>query len=146
MANVNIRTSECAWHQTELKLLGRTVKGLRGFSYKKTAEKEHLYGAGNDPLDIQDGNKAYEGSITVLGYELDQLNETARLVGFADITEVPHEAIVATLKYQKTKLDKKVFIAISGIAFSEWGSEMKQGDKNREVQLPFKCMNISPIS
>lgn len=146
MANVNIRTSECAWHQTELKLLGRTVKGLRGFMYKKSAEKEHLYASGKDPVDIQDGNVACDGSFTVLGYELDQLNETARLAGFADITEVPHEAIVATLKYQKTKLDKKVFISISGIAFSEWGSEMKQGDKHREITLPYICMDISPIS
>jgi len=146
MANVNIRTSECAWHQTELKLLGRTVKGLRGFMYKKAAEKDYLYAAGKDPVDIQDGNVACDGSFTVLGYELDQLNETARLAGFADITEVPHEAVVATLKYQKTKLDKKVFVAITGIAFTEWGSEMKQGDKNREITLPYKCMDISPIS
>ena len=45
MANMNIKSSECAWHQTEVKVLGRTLTGIRGWEIKKTVEKEHLYGA-----------------------------------------------------------------------------------------------------
>ena len=44
--NVNITSDECAWSRFEVKILGRTIKGLRGFGFKKEVEKEHLYGAG----------------------------------------------------------------------------------------------------
>jgi len=99
MANVNITSKECAWSKFEVKLLGRTIKGLRGFSFKKTVEKEHLYAAGSQPIDIMDGNVKYEGSIKILGFELDALNKAAQVAQYSDITEVPHEAIVITCSY-----------------------------------------------
>ncbi|MDR2472146.1 MAG: hypothetical protein LBD53_01100 [Tannerella sp.] len=141
--NVNIRTNECAWAQFEVKILGRKIKGLRGFEFKKAIEKEHLYGAGNEPIDIQEGNKSYTGNISVLGFEVDAMNRAARAAGFEDITEVPHEAIVITAKFQKLKTDPKTFITVTGVSFSEVPHAMKQNDKNREIQLPFLAMNMS---
>ena len=38
MANVNITSAECAWANFEVKILGRTIKGLRGFGFKKEVE------------------------------------------------------------------------------------------------------------
>ena len=45
--NVNVTSSECAWAQFEVKLLGRVIKGLRGFSLKKEKDIEEIFGAGN---------------------------------------------------------------------------------------------------
>lgn len=146
MSNPHIRSSECAWQDAEVKLLGRVVKGLRGWEYKKVKENEFLRGAGNKPIDIQEGNESCTGSIKVLGFELDALNKTAQKFGFDDITDVPHEAIVVTIKMQKTKLDPKTFVTISGIKFSEQGGAMEQGAKMREVTLPFMAMDITPIT
>lgn len=142
MPNTNIRTSEYAWANLEVKLLGRTIKGLREISYKKTVEKEHLYGAGADPLDIQVGNKKYEGSIKLLGFEVDALNKAAQLAGFDDITEVPHDNIAITAKFKKSVVDPITFVTISGIAFTEDGLDMAQNAKHRETSLPFIAMNI----
>ncbi len=141
MANMNIRSSECAWTQTEVKVLGRTLQGTRGWEIKKAVEKEPLYGAGQHPLDITEGNVKVEGSIKVLGFEADALNRAAQEAGYDDITAVPHEAIVANIKMKRSLADKTTNIAIRGIAFTECGDSMDQGVKYREVTLPFIAMD-----
>lgn len=141
--NVNITSKECAWSHFEVKLLGRTIKGLRGFSFKKTIEKEHLYGAGNQPLDIMEGNIKYEGNLKLLGFETDALDKAAQDAGYEDITEVPHEAIVITCSYKKRLTDKIRTYVATGVGFTETGLELEQNAKHREVTLPFLAMNIS---
>ncbi|WP_234111679.1 hypothetical protein [Chryseobacterium sp. R2A-55] len=140
--NVNITSSECAWAQFEVKILGRVIKGLRGFGVKKTVEKEHLYGAGDEPIDIMGGNKKYDGSIKILGFEVDAMNKAAQLAQFADITEVPHEAIVITIGYKKRLTDPIKTYTATGVAFTESGVEMEQNAKHREITLPFLAMNV----
>ncbi len=142
MANINIRSSECAWKHAELILLGRRINGLRGFELKKSVEKEHLYGTGQTPLDIQEGNTKCEGNIKVLGFELDALNKAAMAAGYADITEVPHEAIMMTVKLQKTPTEPKTTFNVRGIAFTEATNAMEQNAKMREITLPFLAMDI----
>jgi hypothetical protein len=145
MPNPNIRSSECAWHQSELKLLGRVIKGLRGWEYKKTTEKEALYGAGQHAIDISEGNVKCEGNFKLLGFEVDALNKAARTAGYDDIAAVPHEAIVATIKFQKTKLEPVTMVTVIGIGFTEVGGAMEQGAKMREVTLPWISMDIVSI-
>ncbi|MCT3661047.1 hypothetical protein [Elizabethkingia anophelis] len=144
--NVNITSKECAWSSFELKILGRTIKGLRGFAFKKTVDKEHLYGAGDDPLDITGGNKKYDGSIKLLGFETDIMDRAAQLAGFSDITEVPHELIVITCAWKKRPTDRISAYTAVGVSFTETGVEMEQNAKNREVTLPFLAMNIDKTS
>ncbi len=142
MPNTNITSSECAWANFEIKMLGRTIKGLRGFGFKKEVEKEHLYGSGDESLDIQTGNKKSTGNIKVLGFELDLMNKTARDAGYDDITDVPHEAIVITCSYRKRAVDPiKTYIA-SGVGFTEAGTDLEQNAKFREVTLPYLAMNV----
>lgn len=143
MANVNITSNECAWAKFEVKLLGRTIKGLRGFAFKKSVEKEHLHAAGDEPLDIMSGNKKYDGNLKLLGFEVDAMDKAAQDAGYEDITEIPHEAVVITCSYKKRPTDKvKTYIA-TGVAFTETGIEMEQNAKHREVTLPFLAMSIS---
>ncbi len=141
--NVNITSKECAWSHFEVKVLGRTIKGLRGFAFKKSKEKEHLYGAGSEPLDIMEGNAKYDGNLKVLGFEADAMDKAAQDAGYEDITEVPHEAIVVTCSYKKRLTDKvKTYIA-TGVAFTETGLEMEQNAKHREVTIPFLAMSVT---
>ncbi|MDR6919378.1 MULTISPECIES: hypothetical protein [Chryseobacterium] len=141
MANINITSSECAWAHFEVKVLSKVIKGLRGFSTKKTVESEHIYGSGNEPIDISKGNAKYDGNIKLLGFEADALNKAARDAGYDDITEVPHELIVITISYKKKASDKGTTIVTSGVQFTEDGFEMEQGAKNREVTLPYIAMS-----
>lgn len=142
MANVNITSEECAWSRFEIKILGRVIKGLRGFGFKKEVEKEHLYGAGNDAIDIQTGNKKNSGSIKVLGFEADAMNKAARDAGYDDITDVPHEAIIITCSFRKRNTDPiKTYVA-TGVAFTESGVDLEQNAKNREITLPYMAMDV----
>ena len=142
MANVNITSDECAWSRFEMKILNRTIKGLRGFGFKKEVEKEHLYGAGNDAIDIQVGNKKNSGSIIVLGFEADAINKAARDAGYDDITDVPHEAIIITCSYKKRAVDPiKTYVA-TGVAFTESGVDLEQNAKMREITLPYVAMDV----
>jgi len=142
MANVNITSDECAWSRFEVQILNRTIKGLRGFGFKKEVEKEHLYGAGDDAIDIMSGNKKNSGSIKVLGFEADAMNKAARDAGFEDITDVPHEAIIITCSYRKRSIDPiKTYVA-AGVAFTEAGVDLEQNAKHREINLPYLAMDV----
>jgi hypothetical protein len=136
------KTSECAWAQCSIKLLGRTIVGLRGFEFKKGVEKEHLYGAGDEPIDIQTGNKKPEGSLKLLKYEVDLLNDAAQAAGYDDITEVPHTLILITANFKKSPTDALRTVEAIGVAFSEAGYAQEQNAKMTEVMLPFICMKV----
>lgn len=140
--NLNVTSSECAFAQFEIKFLGRVIKGLRGFSLKKEKEIEEVYGAGQEPLDLNEGNNKYSGSIKVLGFEVDALNATAKAAGYDDLTEVPHEAATLTLSFKKRATDPLTTYTVRGVKMTEWSAEMDQGAKHRETTLPFKAMSI----
>lgn len=143
--NVNITTSECAWSNFEVKVLNRTIKGLRGFSSKKTKDAEHLHAAGDEPIDIMTSNKKYEGNIKLLGFEVDAMNKAAQDAGYDDITEIPHELTVITISYKRRKTDKLKTIVSNGIQFTEDGVDMEQGAKYREITLPYLAMSRQVI-
>ena len=141
MANVNITTKECAWSHFEVKILNRTIKGLRGFESKKTKDAEHLMGAGDQPIDIMTSNIKYEGNIKVLGFEADAMDKAAQDAGFDDITEVPHELIIISISWKRRITDKRKTLISRGIQFTETGLSMEQGAKNRETTIPYLAMS-----
>lgn len=136
-------SKECAWSHFTLKMLGRTVNGLLEFSFKKGVDKEHLYAAGPDPIDIQTGNRKPEGNIKVLKYELDMLNDAAQAAGYEDIAEVPHEAITITGSFKKFATSETRIMEAFGVAISEYSVGMSQNAKSTEVSLPFLCMKVT---
>lgn len=136
-------TDECAWKKVTIKLLGRTFVGIRGFEFEKNFDKEYLYGAGDEPIDINSGNKSYPGSYKLLKYEVDLLNDAAQAAGYEDITEVPHELISGTCTFKKTATSKTRTITSAGISFTSLKAAMEQAAKMTEVPLPFIAMKNS---
>lgn len=130
-------TAECSWSHVSVKLLGRTLTGLRGFSFKKGIEKEHLYAAGPNPIDIQSGNAKPEGSLKMLKMEFDLLNDAAQAAGYDDILEVPHTAVVITCAYKKRPQDPIRIVEAQGVGFTEYELALEQNAKNSEISLPF---------
>jgi len=135
-------TKECAWAHVSVTVLSRTIVGLRGFEFKKSVEKEHLYAAGDSPIDIQTGNKKYEGSLKLLKYEVDMLNDAAAAAGYEDILDVPHSLITITCDYKKQATDTARTISVEGVAFTELSRAMEQNAKMSEITLPLIAMNI----
>jgi hypothetical protein len=142
---MELNTKDCAWSKITLTLLGRKISGLRGFEVKKSVEKEHVYAAGDEPVDIQSGNKKYEGNYKMLKYEVDLLNDAAQAAGFEDITEVPHTLIGGTVEYKKSLTDKVRITTIIGISFTELPEGMEQNSKMHEITLPWLAMRVTRL-
>lgn len=142
MANMRVRSTECAWQHSKVVLLNRTITGLRGWMLNTAVEKEYVYGAGSEPIDINEGNVTYTGSVTMLGYELDALDRAAQAAGYDSISRVPHEQVSMVVKMQKTKSDPVTMYSVTGIAFEGAEDKQSQNDKNREITLSFKAMSI----
>jgi hypothetical protein len=139
---MDLKTDDFAWSHVTMIVLGRRLTGLRGFELSKKVEKEHVFASGSEPVDIGDGNKTYTGSVKILKHELDKLNDAALLVGYADITEVPHTAITITCEFKKTLAAKRRLISVLGVGFTEMTVAMEQNAKMTEVTVPFLCMRI----
>ena len=135
-------TNECAWKQISVTMLGRTFVGIRGFEFKKTTEKELIYGAGDTPIDMQSGNQKFEGHLKLLKYEVDLMNDAAVAAGYGDIVDVPHEAILISVTFKKTPLAPIRQLTMSFVGFTEMGIGMDQGAKMTEVTLPYIAMQM----
>ena len=146
MANMHIRSSEYAWHHSTVKILGRNIVGITAWELKKEVEKEALYGAGQTAIDIQEGPEKCSGSITVFGYELDKMEQAAKLAGYDSLLHVPHEAIILTVAMRKTLADPITTLTARGVSFTETSDAMGQGDKKRECSLPFICLDITKLT
>ena len=118
-------------------MLGVTLSGLRGLTYKKSQEKEGVYGAGNQPQAIQRGNKKYEGQLMLLKSDFDLLDNAAIAAGYEDITDVPYNLISITCVYERIDAGMLSTDFLIGCEFTDAEDGMKQGDKFKEVTLPF---------
>ena len=145
MAETVLTTSECSWSQVSMNVLGRKFVGLKGFELKKSVEKEHVYAGGNEPVDITEGNRKYDGNLKLLKYEVDFLNDAALAAGYADITEVPHTLIAITVQFKKGLGTPIRTLTVPGVAFTEMGFQMEQGAKFTEVTLPFIAMGLKAL-
>ena len=131
-------TKECAWAQTSVKLLGATLSGIRGFEFQKTIEKELVFAAGDEAIDITQGNKSISGTLTLLKHELDKLNDAAQAAGYEDISEVPHTAILITCSFKLNATTPiRIIETTLGAAFTGITVGMQQNAKMTEVPLPF---------
>lgn len=138
-----MHTNEFSWSHTTVKVLGATMIGIDGMGFNKKFDKEVIYGAGNDPIDIQNGNKSYDGTLDLKKYEVDKLNDAALAAGYEDISEVPHEAITIITSFKKGAGDKTRTITATGVAFTALPQSMKQGDKQMQISLPFIAIKIT---
>lgn len=142
MANMHIKSSEYAWHHTEVKIADRIITGITAWELKKTKDQEELYGAGQHPIDIQAGNIHCSGSITLFGFEADRLEQAAQAAGYDSILDVPHELLTITVTARKLAKDPITKWLARGVSFAETTDTLKQNDKKRECPMPFICMDI----
>lgn len=136
-------TQECDWSQVSMKIFNTTIVGLRGFSFKNSVEKEHLFAAGSKPISIQNGNEKPEGSLKLLKFEIDKLNDAAQLAGYASFLHVPYELCTITCAFKRTKASPMYIIDAIGVGFSEQEVAMEQGAKFSESNVPFLAMQIT---
>jgi len=125
------------WNDLTLVLGGRDLTAFRGVKYAEKQEKEPVYGKGNKPLSIQKGNISYDGEITLLQSELETLREVSKTKSVLDLQ------LDAVVCYgNPSSGDVMITDVLQGVQFTESPKEMKQGDKNMEVTLPFIFLRL----
>jgi hypothetical protein len=137
-------TKECAWAQVKMKLLGAEITGLRGFEYKENLEKELVFAAGQIAVDITEGNESASGSITLLKYEFDKINDAAQAAGYSSILKVPFNLIFLTCAFKlNASSPMRIIETPLGLAFTDYTVAMQQSAKMTEVPLPWIAQKLT---
>jgi hypothetical protein len=98
---------------------------------------EEIYGRGQNPLNIQEGNYSYKGEIKIGQSELEAMILAAKQQGLSSIL--------------KMKFDVNIAYSLDGVVIRDvcrngriekFEKGMKQGDTAMEIQLPFKFTGI----
>lgn len=133
---------ECEFADIKVSILGAELSGLRGLQYEQEQEKELVYGQGNKPKSIQRGNVKNSGTLSVLKSDMDAMNEAARLAGYRNILAVPGRLINVTVVYQKDDGDSIKTDNLLCVEFTKISDGQKQGDKFKEVEMPFIFLEL----
>lgn len=118
---------------------GKPIIGMQSVKYSAKQDKKLVYGKGNKPQKIGKGNISYEGELGVLQSELETLKLLAK---DRSILSLQLDAIVSY--GNPTEGDVLVTDQLVGIQFTEEAKELKQGDTNMEIKLPFIFLDLKP--
>ena len=133
----NFDASEYAWKDLEVVVLGRPLIRILNVKYESSQKLEELYGRGQNPLNINEGNYSFKGEITIGQSELIALQQKAKQLGYNSIL--------------KLKFDINIAYSLDGIVtrntcksgrIEKFEEGMKQGDTAMEISLPFKFTGI----
>lgn len=129
-------SKEYEWADVALLMGGRDVTGIRGIKYSEKIEREAVYAKGRYPHSIQSGNVAYEGEITLLQSEYEALVKAGK-------GSVLNLSLNAVVSYgNPANGDAMTTDMVENLRFTEAAKELKQGDKNMEVTLPFIALRV----
>lgn len=129
--------SEYAWKDLEVTVMGRPLVRILNVKYETSQKLEEIYGRGQQPLGLQEGNYQYKGEIVIGQSELIALQQKARELGYKNPL--------------KLKFDVNIVYSLDGIItrnvckngrIEKFEEGMKQGDTAMEVTLPFKFTEI----
>jgi hypothetical protein len=136
------KTGQFAWKNIIAIIGGRPVAGVTDIEYIPNKELEYVYGAGEEPQFIGEGNKSYTGTIELLQNDYEALVEAAKNGGGNDVTDLELSIIVSYIPTGAANLPKTVIDRLIGVKFSSGGKKMSQGDKFLKMSLPFMCLGI----
>lgn len=129
-------SKEYEWADMALLMGGRDVTGIRGMKYSEKIEREAIYAKGRYPHSIQSGNVSYEGEITLLQSEYEALVKA----GKGSVLNLTLNAVVSY--GNPINGDAMTTDMVENLRFTEAAKELKQGDKNMEVTLPFIALRV----
>lgn len=131
-------SKEYAWKDISFSIFGGTIIGIQELTYKKTRTLEKVYGAGNEPLALNEKNKEYSGNIILLRSEFDKLNDAAQAATYDDVLDLP--GFPVTISFSN---DTKVRThTLKNVKFTEFSDGAKQGDGFLTVTLPIEFIGL----
>lgn len=132
------KSSEYAWFNATVTAMGLTFENITEFEYDVEVEKKHTYGRGKKPKGIQSGNEKPTGTLTVKQSLLQSMIATAQLSNKnAKLTDISFDIQIHYLSGTDLTRDR-----IVGAEFTKQPKQLKQGDTEMSIKLPFIAMDI----
>lgn len=136
-----LNTAYFSWKHIELSVNGRIISGLQNIRFDETQQKDYIYGAGVEPQKIRGGNKRYEGTLTVLQGEYEQLAALSSTGSVVDLKNV-------NIQVSFGNLDEGgglVTYSLNSVEFmSGNGLDAQQGSNSLQKEIPFLALGIVP--
>lgn len=124
------------WKNITIAFGGRIVEGVTEVEYTEKTEKSYLYGRGNQPHEIMEGNRTYEGKLTIWQSELEAMTRDS---ADGDLLNIRFDVVVA---YIPSDAGQVVTDIIKDVEFTEVKKGLKQGDKNMMVEMPIMFLRV----
>lgn len=128
-------SNQYGWKDLEVSVNGRPLADILGFEFSEEIESELIYGKGNKPIAIQDGNIKYEGNLIIHKSELDRLIASTGnrgIVGLRNLT-------ITSAMVKDGGISTRTFVKCRITKLPEgW----KQNDKFAEITCPFIFLDI----
>jgi hypothetical protein len=122
--------NEYSWKDVEVAINGRPIIGALGINFKETVESELVYGKGNQPLGVNDGNINYEGELVVHQSEFEKLMQATGNRGTTGLKDLT----ISSAYIKDGRITSRILI---GVRITEIGEAYNQNDKFAEITLPF---------
>ena len=130
-------TREYAWKNIQVSIGNNNVATLQEISYSMQREIGVLYGQGDTPRAIQEGNKSYEGQIAMLQSEY---------LKFKKFTKDFNDTFNITVTYKRkeggVELIQKDILKYCQCAGAEFS--MSQGELGQIMTAPFIFLEVKP--
>lgn len=130
-------STEWAWRDMEVWLNGTKIGKVTKLTSKTNRESEHLHGAGDEPFDINPGNKTYSGEFETYGTVIRKMNQAARAMGHNDLTDA---VWTITAKFKATTTTPVALVTIPNIRFDEYEEGGANNEKSFRRIIPYKSL------
>lgn len=139
------KTGQFAWKELLVMIDGRPMLELTDIEFKTVKNLEELYGAGDNPQFIGEGNKSHKGSVELLQSGYEALVEEAKKRGGDDVTDLEVDIVMTLIPLSSdaaTIAMKTVVNRVVGMKFSDDGYKFTQGSTHTKVAIPWKALRI----
>jgi hypothetical protein len=136
------KTAQFAWKHINIMIMGRLITGVTDIEYTSERNIEEIYGAGDSPQYLGEGNRTYSGTIELLQNEYEALVEYAKSRLGNDLLDIEIDIVVNYLPKELPAMMKMVTDRVVGCKFTSAGKKMTQGDTHQKIQLPFRALYV----
>ncbi len=131
-------SKQYSWKDLSVAYGGRIIEGITENEYEIEQDDDFLYGRGNEPHDIIEGNISYKGKLTLWQSELEAMIRDAPGKKLSNL----RPDIVNT--YASEEGGQITTDICGNVKFGGYKKSFKQGDKNMLVELPYKFTRYKP--
>ncbi len=125
-----------SWKKYRIQVDGIDFAEVESSQFTDEQALEFVYGTGDLPQDLVEGNISFTGSLTI---RLGELQKLFTKYATATISGLPFLTMVEKFENGLGQIVTKTYMSLK---FDKADSSINQGDPSTKVSLTWKCLNI----